>query len=92
MGITVVRIIKDSDGENAKNNYWHFTIRVTNCTEVLCTSEVFGASSSPTIYESSDIEKLNCPECIARIKYFKSINLTKIASNKGKGTLRKKKS
>lgn len=75
-GNTVVKILIDEDGDVTGNTKWCLVQdNVGNdAPRTVCSGEVFGLGQSSAEFKTKK-GKVTCPNCIATIKWFKSIKL-----------------
>jgi len=71
---TIVKLIKDEDGREYPNKYWHYVNYSGGSDATLCTGEVFGMGEGSAKYIEKQ-GKITCPYCIEIIKKFQSIKL-----------------
>jgi len=69
----VVKFLTRDDGEPVKRDKWHFVYDGGPGQATLCTCEFFGLGESGAETKNK-FGYITCPDCIAKIKYFKSIN------------------
>lgn len=74
---TIVKIIRDNDGEKAVNAKWHYSDNRAGCEMALCTGEVYGGADSCAEFKTKDVERggITCLKCLEIIKEFKAIKL-----------------
>ncbi len=66
-----VKITKDDDGYKIKYAKWCAIINFDGSPRSFCTGQVFGYGESSVVYETSQIKKVTCKQCIERINYIK---------------------
>ncbi len=73
----VVKFLVNDIGEKEDNPTWHLVQPFGDAPRTVCTGEVFGAGEGSAIYETKNIKegKITCPQCLAIIKWYKSIKL-----------------
>ena len=66
---TIVKIIRDNDGEKAVNAKWHYSDNRAG--------EVYGGADSCAEFKTKDVERrgITCLKCLEIIKEFKAIKL-----------------
>lgn len=77
MSFDVVKILTDNWGDKRENPKWHLAIEDAATMRTLCDGEAFGIGDSQAEYVTKEGKKgsVTCPECRAKIKWFKSIQL-----------------
>ncbi len=74
MANNVVKIIADDDGTKIDNPVWHLSITKSGGNMTLCSGEFYGIGESSCTFKTKQ-GKITCPDCIAEIKFYKSIKL-----------------
>lgn len=69
-----VKITRNYDGEKIPYAKWCLSLEKAGGSMALCTRQYYGDGENECEFEERD-GKITCPDCIAEIKYFKSIKL-----------------
>lgn len=77
MSYEVVKIITDNWGNEIENPVWCLAIDEASTSRTLCAGEAFGTGDSGAEYIVKEGKRgsVTCPDCRAKIKWFKSIQL-----------------
>lgn len=78
MAHEIIKMLTDDDGYKYYNTYWHLGNGSDSTGKsILCTGEYYGFGESAATFKSRLVDKggITCPDCLASIKYFKSIKL-----------------
>lgn len=77
MSYEVVKITVDNWGDERENPVWCLVVEDSATTRTLCAGEAFGIGDSSAEYVTKEGKRgsITCPDCKAKIKWFKSIQL-----------------